>query len=501
MLKSLYTRLAAGLIVLLIAVGLVYTVVSTFSLREYYASVNQELNRDLARDLVSDRNLVDEGRIDQSALKKLFALYMTINPSIEIYLLDPQGKILSYSADPAKIKRNRVSLGPIHKLLDDRKAYPVLGDDPRSHDRQKVFSVTPVPSASNLQGYLYVVLRGEEYDSVEMMAREGHFISMSAWAMAVSLLFGLLAGLWVFRLLTRRLTRLTRLVEQFEQADGLRPDRLRWADERGRGHDEIDYLGMTFDRMADRIASQIEQLQEKDALRRRLIAQVSHDLRTPLASMQGYVESLRMKRDSLSPDEQARFLDIALEEGRRLSHLVDELFELAALEAREKQPRLEPFVPAELIHDVAQKHGHEAAKRDIRLQVTGSMTLPRVLGDLGMTERVLDNLIRNALEYSPSGREVTLDLAADDDWLTVTVSDAGPGISEADLPHVFDALYRGENRDEPGHAGLGLAIAKRIMVLQGGRIDVCNRAGGGAAFTIQLPLESAARETEAVMNS
>lgn len=493
MLNSLYTRLSVGLFVLLVAVGLVYTFVSTVSLKEYNASVNQELNRNLARDLVSDRNLVDEGRLDEKALKDLFKLYMTINPSIEIYLLDTEGKILSYSADPDKIKRNHVSLAPIRKLLADQAAYPVLGDDPRSHDRRKVFSVTPVPSAENIEGYLYVVLRGEEYDSVEMMAREGHFIGMSAWAVAVSLVFGLIAGLAVFRLLTRRLTRLTRLVEQFEQLDPT-GSRARWSDERSRSRDEIDYLGVTFDRMADRIASQIEQLQEKDALRRRLIAQVSHDLRTPLASMQGYVESLRMKRDGLSPDEQARFLDIALEEGRRLSHLVDELFELAALEAREKQPRPEPFAPAELIHDVAQKHGPEAAKKDVHLAVTGNTSLPLVMGDLGMTERVLDNLIRNALEYSPTGGEVALDLDRDAQGLKVTVTDQGPGINEKDLPHVFDALYRGENRDEPGHAGLGLAIAKRIMTLQGGAIEAVNRAQGGAAFTLYLPFQAVATD-------
>lgn len=495
MLKSLYTRLALGLFVLLIAVGLVYTVVSTMSLREYYASVNQELNRNLARNLVSDRNLVDEGRIDQQALKELFSLYMTINPSIEIYLLDKEGKILAYSADPEKIKRKSVSLEPIRKLLDDMAAYPVLGDDPRSHDRQKAFSVTPIPSAQNTDGYLYVVLRGEEYDSVEMMAREGHFITMSAWAMGFSLLFGLIAGLAAFRLLTRRLTRLTRIVEQFEQGYPENNERLRWSDERSRSRDEIDYLGMTFDRMADRIVQQIEQLREKDTLRRRLVAQVSHDLRTPLASMQGYVESLRMKRDRMSPDEQARFLDIALDEGRRLSHLVDELFELAALEAREKQPRLEPFAPAELIHDVAQKHGPEAARKAIDLKVTGDPALPLVVGDLGMTERVLDNLIRNALEYSPENAAVELHLAKVDDGLKVTVSDNGPGIAEQDLPHVFDPLYRGDNRETPGHAGLGLAIARRIMEMQGGRISAANRGEGGAAFEIVLPFQTSAAAT------
>ncbi|MBO6851524.1 MAG: sensor histidine kinase, partial [Marinobacter sp.] len=142
-LKTLYARLALGLFLLLVTVGISYAFLSGYTLREYQASLNQELNRDLARNLVADRNLVDEGRLNEAALQELFSLYMTINPSIEIYLLDRAGQILAYSADPARIKRKRVSLEPIRALLANQEEYPVLGDDPRSHDRRKVFSVTP----------------------------------------------------------------------------------------------------------------------------------------------------------------------------------------------------------------------------------------------------------------------------------------------------------------------------------------------------------------------
>ncbi|MCG8519282.1 sensor histidine kinase [Marinobacter sp. CA1] len=487
MAKTLYTRLALGLFMLLVTVGVLYSVISWYSLRGYVTSVNQQLHRDLAANLVQDRNLVDEGRLNQAALKELFDLYMTINPSIEIYLLDPRGEILSYSADPAKIKRKRVSMAPIRALLADKGAYPILGDDPRSHERRKVFSVTPIPSARQPEGYLYVVLRGEEFDMAEVMARNGHFIEMSAWAVGIALTVGMLAGLAVFRLLTRRLSRLTGLVERFETADHGHLPSERWQQLRPQVRDEIDYLGVAFDRMAERIASQIDQLQEKDALRRRLVAQVSHDLRTPLASMQGYVESLRMKRQSLSEQEQEQFLDIALAEGRRLSRQVDELFELAALEAKEKRPQPEPFPLPELIHDVAQKHGASAAEKGITLAVAGIQAMPPAYGDLGMTERVLDNLIGNAIEYSPADSQVTLTLAQRDGQLELEVRDQGPGIPDADLPHVFDAFYRGDSGNAPGHAGLGLAIAKRIMTLQDGAIRVANRPSGGSAFTITLP--------------
>lgn len=489
MVKTLYTRLALGLFLLLLAVGLLYTFISLYSLREYNASVNQELHRDLAKNLVADRNLVREGELDRSALEELFALYMTINPSIEIYLLDLDGTILSYSADPAKIKRKQVSLEPIRRLMDDMSRYPVLGDDPRSHDRQKVFSVTPVPSAENPEGYLYVVLRGEEYDAAETMARGGQLLELSAWALLVSLGVVMLAGLAVFRLLTRRLTWLTRLVEDFEHSDMSHQPATTWRGRRPVVRDEIDYLGATFDDMAGRIASQIEQLTEKDAQRRQLVAQVSHDLRTPLASMQGYIESLKLRRDRLSPEEQDRFLDIALKEGRRLSRLVDELFELAALEAREKQPVPEPFPLAELVQDVVQKHGPEARNGQLELAVTGNPDQPLAYADLAMTERVLDNLIGNAIAYTPVGGRIEVLLREAAGLPEVCVRDSGPGIPEQDLPHIFDPFYRGESSaGSGGHAGLGLAIARRIMTMQGGDIRAENAASGGACFCIRLPV-------------
>lgn len=483
LLRSLYARLALGLFVLLIVVGLVYTAISLVALRSYQASVNQELNRNLAMNLVADQNLVANGELNFDELDNLFSLYMSINPSIEIYLINPEGRILSYSADPDKIKRNSVSMAPIDRLLANPDAYPLLGDDPRSHDRQKVFSVTPVPSADNVEGYLYVVLRGEEYDSAELMARESQFFIISAWAVAVSLGIGLLAGLAVFHVLTRRLKRLADRVDHFQNQ--LASDTPRLPTPAG---DEIDTLASTFERMSTRITLQLDQLQEKDALRRQLVAQVSHDLRTPLASLQGYVESLLIKGDHLSDDEQRRFLTIALNESRRLGRLIDELFELAALEAREKQPEPEPFSLPELIHDVVHKHQPAAENRFIELKIEGDLALPMAYADLGMTERVLDNLISNALDHTPDNGRIELTVAQTADAVTVTVHDTGPGIAPEDLPFIFDAFHRGSSERSSAHAGLGLAIARRIMMLQHGSISAGNHRNAGAEFVVTLPL-------------
>ncbi|MBW4935279.1 sensor histidine kinase [Marinobacter sp. F4206] len=483
--RTLYARLALGLFLLLVIVGGLFTALSLYSVREYTAAVNQELNRDLARNLVSDRNLVTDGRLNRAALKELFELYMTINPSIEIYLLDREGRILSYSADPDKIKRNRVSLAPIQTLLSNPEVYPLPGDDPRSHDRRKVFSVTPVPSEANPSGYLYVVLRGEEYDTAESMVHSDRLLQMGAGALAVSLFVGLLAGLVFFRLLTRRLSRLTERVECFEAGEtgvvmAEPPDRLP-----ARG-DDIDYLTARFDQMARRIAAQLDLLKDKDHQRRQLVAQVSHDLRTPLASIQGYLEALQIKQADLSPTERSRFLKVALAESHRLGRLVDELFELAALEAREKQPAPEPCMIAELVHDVVQKHQPEAQRAAVTLDIVGADAV-MVTADIAMTERILDNLISNAIGHAPANSRITLAVERSDGGASITVADVGPGIDTDDLEHLFEPFYQASGAARTGHAGLGLAIAQRMAELQKGRISVTNGALAGAEFRVWLP--------------
>lgn len=479
--------MALVLLLLFVTVGLLYTLISTFATEHYMEEANQRLNRDLAKNLVADRNLVAEGRIDQTALKETFAQYMVINPSIEIYLLDLEGKILAYSADPGKVKRHRIALEPIQQFLQQQGGLPLLGDDPRSHDRLKAFSVTEVPSAEHPEGYLYVVLRGEQFEAAEKIVRESFLLRLSGWSVAASLGFGLIAGLLIFRLLTRRLHRLSLQMDSFHQSDfSALPPQSGAA--RGRG-DEVDRISHNFEQMAVRIQDQLVQLKTQDSLRRRMVAQVSHDLRTPLTSLHGYLESLSIKGETLTPNEREEYLSIALRQSRRLSKLLNELFELANLEARESEPVREPFPAAELIQDVAQKYRLRVEQQRIRLQMPSPGALPFAYADIGLTERVLENLLENAFDHTPEGGVISVLNEVDGDFITITVQDSGKGIDAQDLPHIFEPFYQaGDGSRSRQHAGLGLAIARRISEMQGGKIFARSTPGEGARISFTLPL-------------
>lgn len=486
--NSLYAKLSLVLVLLLASVGVIYTMVTISATRHYLEEVNQNLNRDLAKNLVADRDLVAEGRINETALKEMFHEYMVINPSIEIYLLDQEGKILSYSADPEKVKRKRVSLDPIYAFLSGEAPFPILGDDPRSHERRKSFSVTPVPSSDQTQGYLYVVLRGEQFDSVDALLGESHFLQLGSYAIAGSLAFGLIAGLLVFHLLTRRLRRLTSAMDRFRRS-GFADYQAYARQPHSSNGDEIDQLGGSFDHMAKRIVEQIDALKRENALRSEMVAHVSHDLRTPLSALHGYLETLQMKSGELTDAEQKEYLETALRQSERLRRLVAELFELAKLEAPGHKPNVEPFSATDLAQDVVQKFRLRASQQEVDLKVECNGTVPLVRGDVALVERVLENLIDNALNHTPPEGRIRVPIAASAEKVEFAVSDSGEGIPEEAQGRIFDRFYqvRNEHRGS-GHTGLGLSIAKRIVDLHQGELNVESSPGKGTTFRFALPV-------------
>jgi signal transduction histidine kinase len=514
MLNTLSAKLAAVLLALLLLLGIFYIWLSLESARLHLQEVNQELNWTLAEHIVAEKILMEGRQVNQQVLEDLFKMLMVINPNIEIYLLDPEGKILACSTPPENLKRKSVSLEPIKKFLQRSQRPPILGDDPRDNVRRKVFSAALIPIKVNsnkilpgplqglaatrpvqttvnsaMAGYLYVVLGGEQYESAAEMLQGSYILRQSLWVTAVSLLIALLAGVVLFRWLTRRLTTLSEAMETFKRSDFAEPVSYPLtAAETAPVRDEIDRLSVTFKEMAERIRQQVQGLQQTDALRRELVANVSHDLRTPLTSLQGYLETLLLKEGQLSAQEQRNYLEIATRQSERLGKLVGELFELAKLDAQVTALNVEPFALAELVQDVAQRFQLAAQQKGVTLRVEHPPQLPFVHADIGLIERVLANLIENALRYMPAGGRITLSLTPGVNTVKLAIADTGYGIPPEDLPYIFERFYRVEKtrREQSGGAGLGLAIAKRILDLHGSTIAVHSVINHGTVFSFEL---------------
>ncbi|SUX86450.1 sensor protein KdpD [Citrobacter koseri] len=225
-----------------------------------------------------------------------------------------------------------------------------------------------------------------------------------------------------------------------------------------------------------------------DRQRREFIANISHDLRTPLTSLLGYLETLSLKSATLTPQETQQYLATALRQGHKVRHLSQQLFELARLEHGSIKPQLERFAIGELIQDVAQKFDLTIETRQLHLQVDMPHSLPLINADVSMIERVVTNLLDNAVRHSPQGSAIRLKVWQEEAQLQVEVSDSGPGIDEALREQLFQrpsVLGHQASREDRG--GLGLLIVRRMLELHGGGIRLMDSVSG-ARFRFFVPL-------------
>lgn len=479
--NSFYGKISGIFLVLLLLLGSIQAYLIYTTSMQLSREADQKLNRDLASNLAAELEPLPADSLPLEEVKHAIHFMMVYNPRIEIYLLDPGGKILAFFADPPqKVKADSVDLASIRTFIGGEAPGPVLGPDPRQPGQLKPFSASPL-QLGNREGYLYIILGGEQYETALNMVQNSYIVRSSMIALLIAVLATGIVGLIVFGLLTRRLRRMTVAVNNFEE--GKLDSRIEID-----SNDELGQLARSFNSMADTLVSQIEKLRRNDRMRRDLIANISHDLRSPLASIQGYLETILIKGTSLDDKQRTEYLETILKNTTVLSKLVEDLFELSKLEARQVETQIEPFSLADLCQDVMLKFKPEADKKNIELRTEIRRTFPFVKADIRLTERALSNLLRNAIHYTDPKGEVVLSAEEGEHAIRVAVSDDGCGIHEDDLPHVFDRFYRGkehENRAK-GSSGLGLAIAQKILELHDSEIKVKSEVGTGTTFFFDL---------------
>ncbi|WP_025123846.1 MULTISPECIES: HAMP domain-containing sensor histidine kinase [unclassified Serratia (in: enterobacteria)] len=453
---------------------------------QYSQAVIQRLSANLAQHIATSNPLLNSKGWDDQSVHTLFDQLMAVNPSVEVYLLDKQGNIVGNAAPAGHMKRQKVDLSPIQALLDGAKM-PIYGDDPRNLNTGKVFSAAPLKMNGNVEGYLYVVLLGEDYDALANSAQLNSAIYTALWSMGLVVMFGLLAGWVAFRWVTRPIRRLTQQVSALDGGGIAALQAYANTPAENQRRDEVGQLQQAFRRMAQRITEQWQALSLQDQQRREFIANISHDLRTPLTSLHGYLETLSVKSASLAEADRQRYLEIALAQSRKVGRLAQELFELARLEYGVVKPQKEAFSLSELVQDVFQKFELAAEARQQQLRADIQPGIPLVSADLSMIERVLTNLLDNAIRHTPAGGEIEVRLWPQGAKVMVQINDSGPGIPQelrSDLfirPSIVNHARR--------HAsGLGLMIVKRILQLHDSDITLVEQQHSGACFRFSVPV-------------
>lgn len=483
-LHSLYGRISLLHFLLLTASLIAGVWVTIECLSLFWVEVEQRVNHDLASSLARELAPLIRKGPDAPALAERVERINRVHPSLELYLLDEEGRILTAFLNSERVEREHVSLAPILAFLRGEARLPIHGDNPADAEGEKVFSVALVEFEGGARGYLYVILLGRPLEIAFSSLWESYAVRIMLLLLVSTLMAAGFFGAVLFWLLTRRLRRLTLGVQHFIEGH---------YDHRFGDHsrDEIGQLARTFDGMAATIEVQVQALRQSDEVRQEFVANVSHDLRTPLTSTRAYVERMLRNQEALSP-EQRQYLEAVLSNTVLLEHLAGQLGELARLDAGRASPNFEPFSIAELVSDVVLKFRPEAEERGIDLQAHDGQDYPWVHGDIGMMERVLSNLIENALLNTPEGGAVRVVLEKEPGQVRVLVSDNGYGIAPEELPLVTRRFYRIKRSREhaDGGSGLGLAIAREVVELHGSTLNIRSEVGKGTTVAFRLPISA-----------
>lgn len=489
--QGLYQRLAITLLAVCIIQGVLLLWFFDHSSKIQHQETAQNLHQHLAEYVVKDMSLFIQGHFDEATIKDAFRRIMLIDPLTELYVLNTDGKILTYDAPAEKIKRNQVDLAPIKQFLHE-KAFPILGDDPRSLKQTKIFSSAKITDRNKqLKGYLYIIIGGEDYDSIVDELFFNKLLKVSVFSILAGFIFLLSASLILFYTLTRPINRLCREVRRFEASDfkkissHYKPSMSTKRLLKIKSNNELKILEQQVFSMEQRIVTQLQEMKQQDKLRREFFAYVSHDLRTPLAGMQAYLETLLDENVKLSNQDRQQFIQNVLLNNKRLTDMVNELFELARLEHGEINIDPEEFVLSDLLSDLYASLSALANDKGIHLIMDCPNMGLEVYADVGRLERILQNLISNAIYYTPTGGTVnTLITELDKGRVEISIQDTGNGIPEEELPYVFEPYFRaidGKKVRQDG-CGLGLAITQRLLALHQSELQVESQVGEGARF-------------------
>ncbi|WCP83435.1 HAMP domain-containing sensor histidine kinase [Vibrio harveyi] len=396
----------------------------------------QSLHKELASHMRDDNPLMIGTDYNPKALKSIFHTLMLIGPDFEIYFLDSQGNITTHAAPEGAEIMGKVDLNPIKRFLNDE-PFPILGEDPRNRGEHKVFSVAAIEELGSTVGYLYVVIGSTRHDAIANAQVDTPYIALAGLVLVSILGFALGAYVLVKRSLLNPIERVTNQLQQQAEHDfRLQPDFTRQVP-------ELVPIANSYQMMAKHIQQQFLQLEYQSSHRRQSLLQLSHDLKTPLSSVLGYLETWRLQHLESDP-----LIDVAFRNCEKLSTQLHSLLDVARKEAPMPNYEYRPVDLGALMTECAETMQSQFARKEVLLKIDVDNEIQTV-GDKGLLERLVLNLLENALRHSPMRSEV---------HCHAHLSDDKSRIHFAFINHI-------EEEAQGGSLGIGTKIVQSILML------------------------------------
>lgn len=462
---SLYTRIALGYILLIAFVLAVQAIVFVWLVdrtsQTNYLELAHQLSAELSRALQTDPEL----NLDEHVPR--------LRPREAVFVIMKDGRVSGRRAPIASTVQNVI----------EQLNHPVVDEGAIRGWARSQYRGVPVMVDGEVVGALGIV----PLTTLEQFGTE-----FAAIAVGLLVVGALISSVLIVGPVRSRIRELRRTAGRLGSGDLT-------ARARDEGTDEVADLAGAFNSMADELERHAAALEVSDRARRQLIADVSHELMTPLTAILGHLETLTMAEVRLDDEKRLRQLAVTAREAKRLERLIGDLLEMARLEAGGGDLDIQEIEARDLFDQVMAHHEHECRTRNIRFQCSIDGAAEIIAADPFRLEQAVENVTANAIRHTPDGGAIRLRAERADEHIVLTVSDSGEGIAPEHLPHIFDRFYKTASAKGVAScgSGLGLSIVKSIVARHGGQVSATSTLGVGTTIRIELPAPAVSRRSAA----
>ena len=488
---AIFRRIYIVVFLLIALLGLLFIGVTWLATTSFYAASTQLLNKDVAAHIAKFTSPYGRGGFDRQKADSVFYQAMVISPSAEVYFLDTMGRVIYFHGTPGEIHRWQVSVEPLQRYIQSGGLHYINGPDPRDPDHPKIFSAAEVEGGSGRLGYIYVILGNRQYRSVTQMLVNSRMTPIALGAVLFILAISLLITVLYIHRYQRRFDDMLAVLNKFRGGDFT----ARFA---AREKDELELVTSSFNKMADLLLDNISRVTASEKERRDFMVNISHDLRTPLSIARGYAETLLLKRGEMGVEEESAYSELVLSKIRQVEKMVGQLFELSKMESANFEVRREPFVFSEVAQEVvrAVRDGADAAGAGSgalggmagggrEIECLNCTNGSYVYADISMMERVLQNLVVNAVAYTRDRGKIVIGLDRFADELVFRIENEGEPLPDDLLSWLNGPETEGMRAARPA---IGLTIVRKILALHGYAFRAEVVAGKAEAGKAEAPM-------------
>ncbi len=480
---SIFQRITILIFALITVLCILFISITYVATTYFYQASTQLLNKDVALHIKEFSSPFEKDGINKRKADSVFKNAMVLSPSAEVYFLDTAGKVIAFHAPKDSIKLWNLPLRNIKAYIKSNGEKYIKGPDPKDPANPKIFSASEVIFKTGKLGYIYVILGNNEYRNVSQMLFSSHVAKLALLAFFIIIAFSIVVSFVYLKNMQQSFNRMLVVLSRFETGDFEARFKIK-------EQHELAPITRGFNKMADLLVYNINQLKEFEHERKDFIAHISHDLRTPLSIARGYAETLLIKKQdgNLTQPEIDNYMQMILNGILHVEHLVTMLFELSKIESSQFRLKKEPFVLSEIVQETVNTFQLRAQEKTISLKCAQCQYHVWVNADVSMTERVVQNLVDNAVKNTPAGGVINVGLSVENNYLIFNIENTGEPLPAELITWINNPAKEDERISKPSRSGLGLVIVKKILYLHGSQLQANVINNTANSFSFSLPI-------------